>query len=911
MAITIGTQLGSHEITALLGKGGMGEVYRARDTKLKREVAIKILPEEFARDSDRVSRFQREAEVLASLNHPNIAAIYDLQESAGSRYLVLELVEGETLAERLARGSIPVEEALGIAKSICEALEGAHDKGIIHRDLKPANVKLTPDGKVKVLDFGLAKAINSTPAPSALSNSPTMISGTMGGVILGTAAYMSPEQAKGMSADARSDLFSFGTVLYEMLTGRQAFQGETGSEILASVLIRDPDFTVLPAGLNSRLYDLLKRCLEKNSKRRWHCAGDLRTELEAVASDLRPKAEPAAASIGRSTMLWKIASLLLVVAAVLGFGLGYIYRVPAAATQARFFVVAPEKTSFVTGGRPGTSAVISPDGRKLAFTAADANGKIQIWVRGIDSLAAQPLAGTDGANFPFWSPDSRFIAYFAQDKLMKVDTTGGPPQTLANAPNQRGGTWSREGVIVFGSGGTGGNLVLYRVSSGGGQPVAFTKSLPSGDGGHRFPSFLPDQHHVLFHLQGSEPAGIYVASIDSGEMKRIVGTTGRDVSSAVYIAPGYLLFAREGTLLAQAFNPKTLQLSEEPFPIAEGVLTGVFNGVAAFSVSDKGVLAYGTGAVSGSDEQLVWTDRTGKQIEAVAQRGNYMGLDLSPDGKTIAAHRHDTSDGGDIWLLDASRGTNLRFTFDATRDNVSPVWSPDGSQIFYAVVQSGKWKILQKASTGAATEELLLQSDSPVLPQSVSPDGKSLVYLVSNAKTRNDLWLLPLSGDRKPAPLVVGVGDQQRAQISPDGKWLAYQSNETGNIEIYIVPFPSGAGKWQISNSTGFAPRWRHDGRELFYISATDERRKFMAIEIDARGPKLEPGVPRELFTTIVANPPHSGGPSSVYAVSGDGQRFLIQTLVSRFQQTEGSGGAPIVIVLNLLEDLKQRAPVR
>jgi eukaryotic-like serine/threonine-protein kinase len=499
MAIQIGAQLGSHEITALLGKGGMGEVYRARDTKLKREVAIKVLPDEFSRDSERVSRFQREAEVLASLNHPNVAAIYDLQEAQGSRFLVLELVEGETLAERFARGPIPLDEALEIAKHICEGLEAAHEKGVIHRDLKPSNVKITPDGTVKVLDFGLAKGMESKPT-SALSNSPTLISaaGTNAGVILGTAAYMSPEQAKGKTVGRRGDIWAFGCVLYEMLTGQQAFRGEDVTEILARVLEREPNWALIPANVPLQIQKLLRLCLQKDSRKRRSDAADVRIDIEqALSEPLIPAGLPAPAP--RRERLWiSVAGVLLIAIAALS--------VPAL----RYFRETAQPEIRVEVNTPPTadplSFAISPDGRRLVFVASN-DGKSQLWVRALDSLAAQPLAGTEGASFPFWSPDSASIGFFADGKLKRIDIVGGATQMLANAPNGRGGAWNRQGIIVFGLG----VGPLSRVAATGGEPVTVTR-LASDESAHKFPQFLPDDRHFIYIAQG--PQAVYLGALD-------------------------------------------------------------------------------------------------------------------------------------------------------------------------------------------------------------------------------------------------------------------------------------------------------------------------------------------------------------------------------------------------------------
>jgi serine/threonine protein kinase len=916
MALPGGTRIGPYEILSALGAGGMGEVYRARDTKLGRDVALKIISDTYALDPDRVVRFRREAQVLASLNHPHIAAIYGFEDSGETHALVLELVEGETLADRIARGAIPLDDTLPIAKQIAEALEAAHEQGIIHRDLKPANIKVTPDGAVKVLDFGLAKlndpnASNVSNGPNVLSLPPTITSPAMMtglGMILGTAAYMAPEQAKGRAADKRSDVWAFGCVLYEMVTGQRAFAGDDVSEVLASVLAREPDWTLLPSNLPPALGTYIRRCLQKNAKQRIGDVQDVRLALEGAFEMAVP---PAAADAGTapqktrpvSFRVWQAAAALLALTTVAGATSWWSASRSVAPSVTRFFVDPPEKTTFVTSSRTGTSVVISPDGSKLAFTARDASGKVLLWMRPIDSLTAQPLLGTDDAAFPFWSPDSRFIAYFARQKLLKIAVNGGPPQTLSTTTGVRGGTWNQDGTIVFN---IGPGKTLSRVSSAGGQPTEFMR-LTNGQTGYAFPWFLPDGRHFLFYSYAAsdEVAGVYISSLDAAaESKRLVGAD----TAAVYDSQsGHLLFVRQGTLLAQPFNLKTLAPAGEPFPIAERVESSVAPSIAAFSVSNNGILAYGVGAGSGALQQMTWFDRQGKQIEAVGRPENYRGIDLAPDGKRVAAHRHD-GNGGDIWVTDLSRSTTSRLTFDASQENSAPIWSPDGTRIVFASFRNGKSGLYQKLANNAGTEERLIESETTIVPTSWSPDGRSIVYQVVEGKTASDLWVLPLSGDRKPAALLHTPFSESFGQISPDGKWLAYQSTETGRIEVYVQPFPSGAGKWQISTNGGMLPRWRRDGRELFYPTQPSGG-KMMAVDIKSSASTFEAGSPKELFdlpSPFVIT--HSGirpgaGPYYVYAVSANGQHFLIQHPPSG-DTTDLT--MPIAVVENWAAGLKQ-----
>jgi hypothetical protein len=625
MSLPNGTRIGPYEITGLLGAGGMGEVYRAHDARLARDVALKVLPELFAADPERLARFQREAQVLAALKHPNIGAIYGLEEaspmtvatgfSRPPQALVLELVEGETLADRIARGPIPIEEALPIATQIAEALQAAHEQGIVHRDLKPSNIKVQPDGSVKVLDFGLAKlteageAGRASEAPLAhLSMSPTITSpaATGLGVILGTAAYMSPEQAKGRPSDKRSDVWAFGCVLYEMLTGKRAFEADDLGDTLALVLKGEPDWKALASDVPTPVRTLTRSCLEKDTRRRLADVSGALFVLDHL-SDFAPVAgtPPSAVRTHRALRLGIALGVLSATTAAITAAAMWLATRPEL-TVTRFFVTPPDGNAFVTGARPGTSAVISPDGRTVAFTARDSSGKILIWLRPIAALTAQPLAGTDGAQFPFWSPDSRFIGYFTQDKLMKIAATGGPSQMLCTVNLGRGGTWSEEGQIVFGSN-TG---PLYRVSSSG-SPSSVVTHLASGFQDHRFPSFLPDGRHILFFgtaIDGS--LGVFVASFDTGETKRLIDAD----TGAVYDAThGYVLFGRQGALMAQSFDPMQLLLRDEPFPIAEHLESGVYAGIVTFSISDGGALVYGVGGANDSGVRLTWVDRRGNR----------------------------------------------------------------------------------------------------------------------------------------------------------------------------------------------------------------------------------------------------------------------------------------------------------
>jgi serine/threonine protein kinase len=881
--LTIGQALGHFRIHSQLGKGGMGEVYRARDTRLKRDVAIKILPEEFSRDRNRVARFQREAEVLASLNHPNIAAIYDLEEAEGSRFLVLEFVEGETLAERIGRGPIPVEEALNIARNICEALEAAHEKGITHRDLKPANIKITPDGKVKVLDFGLAKAIEKASTGTAQSNSPTLLSTaeTSVGVILGTAAYMSPEQARGQQVDRRTDMFAFGALLYEMLTAHRAFDGEDIASILSSVLQHEPDWTLLPPNLPPRIRDLLRLCLQKDRRRRRSGAADARIDIEeaqAVPTIAAETNQETAIGSHRRERAWAFA-VVIVTAALAGISIHDFNRPePQAPPEIRLEVSTPSAADPL-------SFAISPDGRRMVFSASN-EGKSQLWVRPLESVTAQPLAGTDGASYPFWSPDSASVGFFAGGKLKRIGIVGGAPQEIANTGVGRGGAWNREGTILF-------NPIagpLFKVSATGGEePVAVTR-LETGQGSHRFPQFLPDGRHFIYFVQAGPAQGIYAGSLDGGLSKRLASAD----AAAVVSPSGFLLFLRQTTLFAQAFDFKRQELSGNPFRVAEQLAFDAGTAAPGFSAT-SGIVAYRTGS-AGVRRQLTWLDRSGKSVGTIGapDEAGLNNVELSPDGKRVAVNRAVTGN-RDIWLIDAARGVPTPFTFDAASDGL-PVWSADGSHVVFTSNRRGVFNLYWKVSSGAGADELLLESDQAIAPTDWSADGRFLLFRSLDPQTGMDLWVLPVSADKKdkkPFPFLKTARDEYDGQFSPNGKWIAYESNESGRFEIYVQPFPGPGGKFQISSNGGVQPRWNKNGKEIFYVSL-DSKMMAAPVKLSPHGQSLETVTPAALFPVRIAGGllPFAANKQQ-YAVSSDGQRFLVNLAVD-----EGVA-SPITLILN------------
>ena len=876
----VGQRIGGYEIRSLLGVGGMGEVYRARDPKLGRDVAIKTLPRLFTTDPDRLARFEREARVLASLNHPHIGGIYGFEDASGVRALVLELVEGDTLAERLGKGPIRVSEALQIARQIAEALEAAHEKGIVHRDLKPANIKLTNGGMVKVLDFGLAKADFADPATDVTRSPNATADGTREGVILGTAAYMSPEQAKARPADKRSDVWAFGVVLYEMLTGRPAFDGETISDVLAKVIEREPDWAALPASTPPRLRELLRRCFRKDPKMRLQAIGDARVQIEELISGATEETATATAPAERRTRAVLIlAALSLVMAAALAIvATRYFRRDVPAPLLTRFEITTPPTTDPI-------SLALSSDGRQLAFVAT-LEGRPRLWVRPLDQLRAQPLAGTEGASYPFWAPDGRAIGFFANGKLKRIDLGSGGLQELANAPSGRGGTWNRDDVLVFAPDVAGD---LMRMMARGGTPTAVARhgSVP----GARWPQFLPDGRHFLFFVYGRpQTRGVYIGTLDGAEPTPILAAE----TAAVYAPPGVLLWVQEGVLVAQRFDPVSHVVGDEPIPVAQavGMDVGLLRG--AFAVSATGVLVHRAGR--GERRQLTWVDRAGIALGTVGP-DDWEGLanpELAPNEQRIAVNR-TVRGNPDVWLIDTGRDLQTRFTFDASSDG-HPLWSPDGGRVVFRSLRNGPWDLFWKAASGAGDEQLLLETEEFKSPLSWSPDGQVLLYEIQYPKTGLDLWALPLGGDRKPFPVADSPSDETSGQFSPDGRWLAYQSNESKTSQIYVRPFRGSGGPWQVSSTEGGSqPRWRPDGRELFYV-APDARLMAVPIAVGTDSQTLEPGAPVPLFRTQLAS--GAGGNVSglmskpQYAVASD-RRFLMNVSV------EGATAAPITVVLN------------
>jgi len=936
MAFNAGTKLGPYEILSPLGAGGMGEVYRARDSRLDRDVAIKVLPDHFARDPERVARFQREAKVLASLNHPNIAAIYgfetytraadfsprDQSESesgsdlTGSRalkpaaqhavhFLVLELVEGATLADRLRDGAMSVEDALTIGRQIAEALEAAHERGIIHRDLKPANVKITPEGAVKVLDFGLAKAMTDEPSASQMANSPTITAQhTRPGVVLGTAAYMSPEQARGKPVDKRTDIWSFGVVLFEALCGCRPFEGETATDLVAKILEREPDWSALPPETPPIVQLLLRRCLAKDRSKRLRDIGDARIDLEQAIADptssmlrLGDAAISAAdarirRAAWRRSLPWVLTGMFAVVLAMMGVSHWRATR-PTAKPVVRLKVEVSEKEPSLFNW--GVPVAISPDGTRLAYVIGTWESR-NLYIRALDQLEGTLLSGTEEAENPFFSPDGQWVAFFTVKKLKKVSVLGGAPQTLADVTEDGyGGTWGTDGTIVFAPNYKGG---LWRVPAAGGKAEEFTKpDTTKKKAAHTWPQFLPDGKAVIYtshdwSANSYDEASIEAVSLDTMQQKTLTrgGSYGR------YIPSGHLVFVRAGTLFAAPFDLERLELVGPPTPVLESVAFAALIGASVCDFSQTGTLVYRREEPLSRLSTLVWVDRQGTITPLVNTPREYGNPALAPDGKRLAVtiSTENMENPSDVCVYDMERESLTRLTFD-DRYEVYPVWTPDGLRVTYA---SGKdldaMDILWKPADGAGEAERLTNGLSNQWPSSWSPDGKVLAFQKSGDKTLGDIWFLRLEGDRKPEVFLQTPTNETSPRFSPDGRWLAYNSFESGTFEIYVRPFPSGDRKWKISTGRSSSARWSADGKELFYL----QEGGMMAVAVSAEGSTFSVDKPRKLFEA-----------PSVWRfdVAPDGQRFVMTKAVGEEKDPDRTH---LTFVFNWFEELKAKVPI-
>ena len=885
MGLAVGKRIGGFEITGLLGSGGMGEVYRARDTKLDREVAIKVLPDAFAQDPERVARFQREAKTLALLSHPNIGGIHGLEEASGITALVLELVEGPTLADRITRGPLSFDEALPVARQIADALEAAHEQGVIHRDLKPANIKVRDNGTVKVLDFGLAKLAQAPGsedrASGVVSQSPTITSPALMtgvGVLLGTAAYMSPEQAKGREADKRSDIWAFGCVLYEMLAGQRAFPGDDLSETFAAVIKSEPDWAALPVTIPAPARRLVARCLEKDRRRRLADIADARLELDDASNSPTDDAAADTAPLRRlrwERIAWAACTLFL--GLVSAFALVVGFRSPPSQPELRVDITFPPNTG-------PASPTISPDGRRIAFVART-DRRSRVWIHTLDGRPARPLERTDGAQDRlFWSPDSRSVGFFAEGKLKRIDFESGAVQTLADvvAPFSAGGAWNRDGVILFAP--TRGPL--FRVPQTGGEVAAVTR-VEAPHIRHVQPQFLPDGRHFLFFSFGdNDLRGVYVGDLKGATApQRLLA----DVDGAVYAASGHLFFARQSALLAQRFDADALRLVGAPWQVTESIRAQF--GVMTFSASETGALVYVSRDVEEIQRRLIWFDRSGKELQQLDGRDpvetSTVGA-LSPDGRRLAVDRRDS-----IWILGTERGGLTRF---GTPDGSFPLWAPRGDRlVFQTRVGRGVNSLSQRALTGGEAE-LLVATAGPSVPNDWSPDGRLLLYRDSGPQTGFDLWLLPIereasSGRVRPAagqsakPFTNTTAGEMNGQFSPDGAAIAYESDESGEWEIYLQPFGRPGAREQISVAGGRYARWRRDGRELYYLAPDGHLMMVPMRPSSTEGPRRAAD-PVPLFSVLVAP---GSGQRPQFVVTNDGERFLVNAV---------TGTAPVDVTM-------------
>lgn len=877
----IGETVAHYRVTSKLGAGGMGEVFRATDSRLNREVALKLLPEHFATDRERMARFHREAQVLASLSHPNIAGIHGLEESGSRTALVMELIEGEDLSERLKRGPIPLVEALGIARQITEALEAAHDKGIIHRDLKPANVKVTPEGQVKVLDFGLAKALEGSGTAlghDSGASATLSVSVTRAGTVMGTVAYMSPEQASGSPVDKRSDIWSFGVVLFELLAGRRLFEGETSSHTMADVLRADIDWSRLPASTPGPIRKLLERCLERDRKRRLQAIGEARIIIEdylahASLSGSRSVSIPApAAPVAKSTVPWMIAAVAIV--ALLG-ALGLLWRQRGGDTGGLALRADVKISDAPLFTDVGSSIELSPDATRLVYVSGSTQSQ-QLYLRPLNQLDGTKLAegntGSTSPYQPFFSPDGQWLGYVTASEMRKVPVSGGTPLTLCKVTRSRGASWAPDGTIIFAPTPTSG---LFRVSAAGGEPQPLTTlDKAKKEATHRWPQVLPGGKAVIFtsHTQATadfENATIEVLTLATGERKVLQkgGSYGR------YVPSGHLVYVSKAALFAVPFDLSRLEVTGSPAPVVQDVFWNPTEGAAQFTFSSTGVLTYLRGGPEVAKYPIVTVDRKGGTSKLLEEAGAYANPRLSPDGKRLALTV--LKDGNfDVWVYDLERGVPTRLTFDDAPES-EQVWSPDGRYLVFSSGRSGADNLYRKRADGSGDEERLTKSDDPMWANSWSRDGRSIVFAAIGPNGNFDVSMLTLE-DKKVTPLLTSNFREADPTISPDGRWLAYTSSESGRLEVYVRPYPSGAGRWQVSDSGGGFPRWAGNGREIFY--RVDDG--VMAASIEAVGDSVRTGKATRLFTGAfrggVTGIAIGGNTFADYDVSADGQRFVM-----------------------------------
>ena len=863
--LTIGQQIGSYRLLSSLGSGGMGEVYRARDSVLGRDVAIKVLPPVFASDPDRLARFEREARVLAALNHPNIATIYGVERAEGVQALVLEVVEGETLEQRLRRSSgLAFRESLDLARQIAEALEAAHEHNVVHRDLKPANIKIRPDGVVKVLDFGLALAIAPPPGDGrSVRWNETTADRTQEGMLLGTPAYMSPEQVQGQRADRRSDIWAFGAIVYEMLAGRPAVGGRSAVEVMSNVLQTEPDWSALPSTTPPIVQSLLRRTLQKEPGRRLRDVADARFQIEEALNG--PFTAPAP-NVSYRERVWWLSGLAI--ATTIALSLWTTQERQANGAELRLDVTTPPTT------RPHSIA-ISPDGQTLAF-AATSDGTSRLWLRRLSDTTARALPGTEDATYPFWSPDGRAVGFSVESDVKRVDVETGTVQTVAPYQSILGGAWLADGSMLVTANAA---SPLARLAATGG-PASPVTQVTTRSFGHRFAQPLPDGRHFLFFAGGPD-GGVSVGQLGDSSTRKVL-----DADAAAYAATGHLFFVRQGTLFAQHFDTVRFEVSGTPTLIAQNIVMGPIDGSAALSISAAGPIVYRRGE-SGPQRHLRWVDRLGKPLSALSgvERMGGLGVSLSDDDRFVAW----TQLSGDVFLLELARGVSTRFTFGPFVE-ITPIWAPDRRRVVYAANTDGEFDLFVKEVSASGDGERLLRTPRGENADDWSPDGRFVLYTSTEATGRNvspsEIWALPMDGDRTPIPIVRTLGTASNGAFSPDGAWVAFQSNESNRFEIYVQPFPKG-DRVRISTGGGVQPRWRPDGKELFYI---DPANQLMAVPVDFSTAPPSIGTPSPLFKAQWGQLPHHPG-MSTYSVSRDGQRFLVDVL----RETVG----PITVLLN------------
>ena len=875
--VATGTRLGPYEIVSRIGAGGMGEVWRARDTRLDRSVAVKVLPAHFAGDPFLRARFDREARTISQLNHPNICTLYDIGHEGGVDYLVMELLEGETLADRISKGPLPMPEVLRYGAQIADALARAHRAGIVHRDLKPGNIMITKAG-AKLLDFGLAKSNAPTAFDGVTQHKPL----TQEGTILGTFQYMAPEQLGGEEADERTDIFGFGVVLYEMATGGRPFEGKTRTSLIAAIVSGEPKpMSQIQPLTPPALEHVVNKCLSKDPDDRWQNAHDIAEELKWIGGAGSSAGVAAPLIVGgkpRERLGWMAAVVVAGGAAVF-----FATRRPDPPPRVETAVVPPEGVAF---SYDGGSIALSDDGRQVAFVGRGADGKSLIWVRSLGSSVARPLAGTEGASFPFWSADAKSIAFAAGDKLKRVSVTGGSPEILADAPQFEGGTWNRQGDILMST-----RLGIQRVSAAGGKVNVI---IAGTNGALSSPRFLTDGKRFLFtSLRGSSQTdGLYVALLD--EPKERIALPGV-YSNAAYARPGFILYSRDGDLRAQRVDPKTLKAEGDPIRLADRVQYDPGRKAALFAVSDAGSLLYLEGEGAGKTE-LVWVSRDGKDLGTLAPPAMFFSPQLSHDEKRVAVDLSDMQTAsGDLWMFDLVHGVSTRLTYDPANES-APQWSPDDRRIFFFSEKRGHRDLYDRPSSGTGVEELLLADGTEKSPLDVSPDGQLLAYMVVDPAKRNaDVWLMQLA-TRKTTPLLTTPFNEGGLQFSPNGKWIVYTSDESGRSEIYVQQFPDSTGKWIVSRRGGTMPVWSADGRQIYYISS---EQKMMSVPVSP-GTSFDAGMPVALFDAHVRKYSLVLIPVRQYAVTGDGSKFLLNRVVGE------AGTRPMTLVQNWSSGLER-----